>query len=115
VDACGDEDDWFFEAYWSAFLRKEVFVEYLFFFLLLVGLVVGSDGQEVDVPLVGTLYENLLVEVELVVAVVLIEGSQIFYISGIGVGIGKSELCLVIFVPEMKLKGAFQFASLAQD
>jgi hypothetical protein len=68
-----------------------------------------------DIPALWTLGEHLLVEVELIVAVVLVEGIEVFYIFGVGVGIDESELHLMRFVLEVKVEGALQFSRFPQN
>ena len=54
-------------------------------------------------------------EVEVLVTIVLVEAVQVLNVAGIGVWVGKSELRLMIFVPEGKLEYYLEFTRLSQN
>lgn len=54
-------------------------------------------------------------EVEVLVTIVLVEAVQVLNVAGIGVWVGKSELSLMIFVPEGKLEYHLEFTRLSQN
>jgi len=66
----------------------------------------GGDGDEVYIPALRTAGEYLLVEVELVVAVVLVEAVEVLYVAGVGVGVGEGEFHAVLLRPEGELEHA---------
>lgn len=104
-----DQYHWLFEPLRPAFLREDEFVEEFLLLVLLVGLVMRRNGQQMHIPAFWTLGEDLLVEVELIVAVVLVEGVEVFYVFGVGVGVDEGELYLVRLVLEVEVEGALEF------
>ena len=65
------------------------------------------------IPILWTLHQDLLIEVKLLSAVVLIKRVQVSDVLGIGVRIGEGELYLMALVFEEKLKGALELAVLS--
>lgn len=112
MDSRADQNDWFCELFGSALFGKQGFVEYCFVFF--GGLIVGGDGEQVNVPLFGAVGEDFLMEVKLLMTVVFVETVQIFAVSGVTVGEGEGELYFVGLVFEQELKNHLQLAILPQ-
>lgn len=65
------------------------------------------------ISILRTLDQDLLIEVKLLSAVVLIKRVQVSDILGVGVRIGEGELYLMGLVFEEKLEGALELAVLS--
>ena len=83
--------------------------------MLLIGLIMRGNGEQMDIPALGTLGEHLLVEVELIVAVKLIQRIEIFYILRVSVGIDEREFHFVRLVLELKVESTLQLARFSQQ
>ena len=112
MDSRADQNDWFCELFGSALFWKQGFIEYCFVFFS--GLIVGGDGEQVNIAFFGTVGEDFFVEVKLLMAVVFVETVQIFAVSGVTVGEGEGELRFVGLVFEQELKSHLQLTILPQ-
>jgi len=50
-------------------------VKYFFIFLLFIVLIMRCDGKKMDISIFGAFDEDLLVEVELIIAIILVKSS----------------------------------------
>ena len=73
-------------------------------------MVVGSDGDEVDIAILWTLDEHFFVKVEIVVVDVLVEGVHVAQIVGVGEGVAESEVNLLVLFPELVVEDAFELS-----
>lgn len=115
MDTSTDEHHRFFEFFGSATFRKQGFIKDFFVFLICVHLIVRGNREEVDVSLLRTQGEHFLVEVELLIAVKLVQAVEEFDVSGVAVGEGEGEFSLVFLAPEEELEYHLQFTSLAHN
>lgn len=83
--------------------------------MLFVLLVVGGDGKQVDVPILGTLRQHFLVEVEFLSAVILVERVQESNIIAVRVRVSKCEFDFVVFVLKEKLETTLEFTIFSHD
>lgn len=60
------------------------------------------------IPLLWTLDQNLLIEVKLLRAVILIQSLEVIEIIRIGIGIGKGEFHPLVLIPKQKVKDTLQ-------
>lgn len=67
------------------------------------------------IPALWTVSEYLLVEVELIVAVVLVQTIEVLDVAGVAVWICECELDAVLLIAERELEHALQFAGFTQD
>ena len=107
------EYHWLLEPLRPAFLREQLLIKQLLILAILVHLIMRGDGQQMHIPILWTLHQDLLIEVKLLSAVVLIKRVQVSDVLGIGVRIGEGELYLMALVFEEKLKGALELAVLS--
>lgn len=115
MDTSADEHHRFFEFFGSATFRKQGFIKDFFVFLICVHLIVRGNREEMDVSLLRTQGEHFLVEVELLIAVKLVQAVEEFDVSGVAVGEGEGEFSLVFLAPEEELEYHLQFTSLAHN
>jgi|JI6StandDraft_1071083.scaffolds.fasta_scaffold196626_2 hypothetical protein len=115
MDTSADEHHRFFEFFGSATFRKQGFIKDFFVFLICVHLIVRGNREEVDVSLLRTQGEHFLVEVELLIAVKLVQAVEEFDVSGVAVGESESEFSLVFLTSKEELEYDLQFTSLAHN
>lgn len=115
VHSCTDQNNRFLELPRSTPLRKHSLIEYLFLFLIFTLLVMRSQGQKMYRSLFCTVDQDLLVEVKLIIAVILIQSIQVLDVLGEGVWIGEGELDFMLLGFEEIVERYLKFTCFTED
>ena len=103
------ENNWLLESKGSGLFREELIIEKLLILVEFVLVVVGGDGEEVNLSFLRTEDEDFLVEVELVAEEEVVEGVKVLQVFGVGEGISEGEEDGFLLISELILENTLQF------
>lgn len=89
-------------------LGEQHLIKQLLVLIQLVLVVVGRDGQQVQVPALGALGEDLLVEIEVIVQDEVVERQHVLAVVGVSIRVAEREVYLLRLVLEGVVEYALQ-------